>query len=205
MKIMRWVGLIVLVGLAYVGWRYYQIQSAAVRWEGPVKEILSEKFDKQANTTHMEYTSRIDAPVEEVFRAFQRPEDMQKYTEVIRSAKLLESEDNRKVIEVEAVILGQPQQMTLDFTFLPQEHRILMKGDSSLAAVEGEYRLTPSPDGTKTLLTYTATSEDKVNLPMPVGTQKSAARELFASTIRALNKGLAAQSAGGESATAQPQ
>lgn len=184
---------ILVIGVGYVGWRYSQLHSAAVRWEGPVEEILSEKFDKQANTVQMEYTSRIDAPIAEVVRAFSEPERMQEFTEVVRSAKLLKNEGNRKVVELEAVILGQPQQLTLEFTFVPTENRVLLKGDSSMADINGEYRFTPSPDGTKTLLTYTATSEDKVKLPVPVAVQKSAAREMFASTVQAVKKGLAAQ------------
>ncbi|MGH7961862.1 MAG: SRPBCC family protein [Candidatus Binatia bacterium] len=184
---------LLIIGAAYIGWRYYQLQSAAVRWEGPVEEILSEKLDKQANTMHMEFTSRVDAPVTEVMRAFSEPERMQEYTEVVRSAKLLKNEGNSKVVELEAVILGQPQQLTLEFTFLPTENRVLLKGSSSMADINGEYRFTPSPDGTKTLLTYTATSEDKVKLPVPVAVQKSAAREMFASTVQALKKGVAAQ------------
>ncbi|MGH8006825.1 MAG: hypothetical protein ACREQ3_07425, partial [Candidatus Binatia bacterium] len=75
---------LLIIGAAYIGWRYYQLQSAAVRWEGPVEEILSEKLDKQANTMHMEFTSRVDAPVTEVMRAFSEPERMQEYTEVVR-------------------------------------------------------------------------------------------------------------------------
>ncbi len=191
---MRWgVLAVVLCGLAYVGWRYAQIHSATVHWEGPVEEILSEKFDKNGNTAQMEFTSRIDAPAAEVFRAFTEPERMQEYTEVVRSAKLVQSEGNRKVVELEAVILGQPQQLTLDFTFLPAENRVMMKGGSTMANINGEYHLTPSPDGTKTLLTYTATSTDKVHLPRPVAVQKSASREMFASTVQAVKKRLAAQ------------
>lgn len=184
---------LVVVGVAYTAWWYSQLHSAAVRWEGQVEEILSEKLDKQLSTMHMEFTSRIDAPEAEVFRAFSEPERMQEFTEVVRSAKVLQNEGNRKVVELEAVILGQPQQLTLEFTFLPAEHRVLLKGDSSLANINGEYRFTPSPDGTKTLLTYTATSEDKVKLPVPESVQKSAAREMFASTVQALKKGVAAQ------------
>jgi hypothetical protein len=43
------------------------------------------------------------------------------------------------------------------------------------------------------LLTYQATLTDKGNLPLPLGVQKSAAREMFVATVQALKKGLAAQ------------
>jgi hypothetical protein len=92
------------------------------------------------------------------------------------------------------VILGQPQRFTLEFTFLPEEQRVEVKTvENQLTDFSGEYRLAPSPDGTKTLLTYSGTSKDKVKLPIPLALQKSALRETFVSTIQALKKGLATQ------------
>lgn len=185
---------IVIVAVGYVGWRALQVHSAAVRWEGKVDEILSEEIDKQGRTMQMKFTSRIDAPMAEVFRAFSEPERGPEFSSVIRSAKLVKSEGNSKVIELEAVILEQPQQMTLEFTFLPAENRVTIKTiENAMADLVGAYQFTPSPDGTKTLLTYTATSTDKMNLPVPLGVQKSAVREMFASSVQALKKGVASQ------------
>jgi hypothetical protein len=59
--------------------------------------------------------------------------------------------------------------------------------------ISGEYHFIPSPDGTKTLLIYTGTSRNKVNMPIPFAFQKNALRETFTSTVRALKRGLATQ------------
>ncbi|MBI3301617.1 MAG: SRPBCC family protein [Deltaproteobacteria bacterium] len=198
MKKTRW-GLlaVVIVGAAVLGLRYYQVRTAALRWEGPVPEILSEKLDKQADTMEIEFTSRIDAPPAAVLRAFTEPERSADFSNIVRYSKLLQSEGNRKVVEFEMVILGQPQRFTLEFTFLPEERRVTVKTvESQFSDLNGEYRLTPSPDGTKTLLTYSGTSRDKVKLPVPLAFQKSALRETFVSTLQALKKGLAAQRTG---------
>jgi Polyketide cyclase / dehydrase and lipid transport len=189
-------GLLALIGVgfAFLGVRYYQLRTAARLWEGPVPEILSEKLDKQADTMTIEFTSRIDAPVVAVLRAFSEPERTAEFSTIVRYSKLLQSEGNRKVVEFEMVILGQPQRFTLEFTFLPDEKRVVVKTvENQLADLSGEYRLVPSPDGTKTLLTYSGTSKDRVKLPVPLALQKSALRETFVSTIQALKKGLAAQ------------
>jgi uncharacterized protein YndB with AHSA1/START domain len=189
-------GLLALIGVgfAFIGVRYYQLRTAARLWEGPVPEILSEKLDKQADTMTIEFTSRIDAPVVAVLRAFSEPERTAEFSTIVRYSKLLQSEGNRKVVEFEMVILGQPQRFTLEFTFLPDEKRVVVKTvENQLADLSGEYRLVPSPDGTKTLLTYSGTSKDRVKLPVPLALQKSALRETFVSTIQALKKGLAAQ------------
>jgi len=189
-------GVLVLsvVGLVTAGWWYLRLRSAAQQWEGPVAEILSEKLEKDTDTMEIEFTSRVDAPVDAVFRAFTEPERSQEFSDSVRYAKLLSNEGNRKTVEFEMVILGQPQRLTLEFTFVPGEHRVTIRTiENQYSDLSGEYRLTPSPDGTKTLITYTGISKDKAKLPVPLALQKSALRETFVSTIRALKKGLAAQ------------
>jgi len=189
-------GVLVLsvVGLVTAGWWYLRLRSAAQQWEGPVAEILSEKLEKDTDTMEIEFTSRVDAPVDAVFRAFTEPERSQEFSDSVRYAKLLSNEGNRKTVEFEMVILGQPQRLTLEFTFVPEEHRVAIRTiENQFSDLGGEYRLTPSPDGTKTLVTYTGISKDKAKLPVPLALQKSALRETFVSTIRALKKGLAAQ------------
>jgi uncharacterized protein YndB with AHSA1/START domain len=193
-KIFWGVLVLCVVGLVTAGWWYLRLRSAAQQWEGPVAEILSEKLEKDTDTMEIEFTSRVDAPVDAVFRAFTEPERSQEFSDSVRYAKLLSNEGNRKTIEFEMVILGQPQRLTLEFTFVPGEHRVTIRTiENQYSDLSGEYRLTPSPDGTKTLITYTGISKDKAKLPVPLALQKSALRETFVSTIRALKKGLAAQ------------
>jgi len=193
-KIFWGVLVLCVVGLVTAGWWYLRLRSAAQQWEGPVAEILSEKLEKDTDTMEIEFTSRVDAPVDAVFRAFTEPERSQEFSDSVRYAKLLSSEGNRKTVEFEMVILGQPQRLTLEFTFVPGEHRVTIRTiENQFSDLSGEYRLTPSPDGTKTLITYTGISKDKAKLPVPLALQKSALRETFVSTIRALKKGLAAQ------------
>jgi uncharacterized protein YndB with AHSA1/START domain len=185
---------VVALGLIVLGVQYYQVRSAALQWEKPVADILGEKLEKDAGTMTVEFTSRLDAPVEAAFRAFTEPERMQEFSDTVRYAKLLRSEGNQKVVEFEMLILKQPQPLTIEFTFFPNEQRVAVKTiESQFSDLNGEYRLSPSPDGTKTLLTYTGTAKDKVKVPVPLAFQKSALRETFVATIRALKKGLAAQ------------
>jgi uncharacterized protein YndB with AHSA1/START domain len=194
-KKLLWGALALLaIGLIGFGVWYSRVRSAALQWEEPVGEILSEKLEKDTDTMAIEFSSRIDAPVAAVFRAFTEPERTQEFSDTVRYSKLVRSEGNQKVIELDMVVLGQPQHLTVEFTFFPDEHRITLKTlESQFSDLSGEYRLTPSPDGTKTLLTYTGIAKDKVKLPVPLAFQKSALRETFVSTVRALKKGLAAQ------------
>ncbi|MBM4255732.1 MAG: hypothetical protein FJ147_07525 [Deltaproteobacteria bacterium] len=197
MKKLLWSVLVLgVIGLTVGGWWYLRLRSAAQQWEGPVAEILSEKLEKDTDTMTIEFTSRVDAPVATVFRAFTEPERSKEFSDAVRYAKLLGSEDNRKTVELEMVILGQPQRMILEFTFIEAENRVALKTvENQFSELTGQYRLTSSPDGTKTLVTYSGIAKDKAKLPVPLALQKSALRETFVSTIRALKKGLAAQQA----------
>lgn len=182
------------VGIAFLGWRYYQWYTAAALWEGRGPDILSETLEKNADTMSIEFTARIDAPLDAVLRAFSEPERSVEFSNIVRFSKLLHSEGNKKTVEFEMVILGQPQRFSLEFTFLPEERRVTLKTvENPLSDLSGEYRFIPSPDGTKTLLTYTGTSKDKAKLPIPLAMQKSALRETFVATVQALKKGVAAQ------------
>ncbi len=193
------IGALVLLGLGvWAGLFFQRMRTAALQWEGPVAEILSEKLDKHADTMTMEFTSRLDAPLADIWQAFYEPERSAEFSETIRVSRLLQAQGNRKLVLFEMVMLGQPQRLSMQFTFLPGENRVRIRSvESQLSDIQGEYRFTPSPDGTKTLLTYTGTLKDKVNLPVPLALQKNAARESFVSTVRALKKGVESQNTAG--------
>ncbi len=185
---------VLIVGLGFFGWRFYQLRMAALEWEGPSEEILSEKLDKQADTMTMEFTSRLDTPIADIWQAFSEPERIAEFSETVRVSRLLKAQGNSKLVLFELELLGQPQRLSLEFTFISDENRVLIKSvESQLSDIQGEYHFTPSPDGAKTLLTYSAVVKGKVSLPVPLSLQKSAARETFVSTVRALKKGLEAQ------------
>ncbi len=193
MKKIMW-GLLALTAVIAltIGIGYYRLRSAAAPWEGPVEEILSERIDKNVDLMEVEFTTRIDAPLKAVFRAFSEPERTQEFSDSVHLSRLVSAQDNRKVVEFQAKVLGRPQNFTLEFIFFPSENRMTFKTvENPIADMQGEYRFLPSPDGKKTLLIYQATSKDKVNLPIPLSIQKSAAREAFVSLVRALKKGLA--------------
>ena len=183
-----------VIGVGFVGIRYYQARTAAAAWDGPVAEILSETLDKQDDTLRVEFTSRLDAPVAQVMRALAEPERSQELSNSVYRSELVSHHGNRKVVTFEMRVLGRPQESTLAFTFLPQENRVLLETvENQLTELSGEYMLTPSPDGKKTLLTYRASARDKTHMPIPLALQKSAMREAFVLTLRGLKKGLSGQ------------
>ncbi len=183
-----------VIGVGFISVRYYQAKSAAAEWNRPVAEILSETLDQQDDVLRVEFTSRLDAPVARVMRALTEPERSQEFSDSVRRSELVHHHGNRKVVAFEMQVLGRPQESTLAFTFFPQENRVLLETvENQMTDLRGEYVLTPSPDGEKTLLTYRASTKDKTHMPIPLGLRKSALREAFVLTLRGLKKGLVEQ------------
>src|SRR5258705_373999 len=85
------------------------------------------KLEKDTDPMSVEFTSRIDAPLDVVLRSFAEPERSAEFSPIVRYSKLVRSEGNKKVVEFEMVILGQPQHFTMEFTFLPTDQRVTLK------------------------------------------------------------------------------
>ena len=152
--------------------------------QGPAGEILTERIEKTADVLEVEFTARVDAPAERVFRAFREPERAQEFSDGVRRSRLVREGDNVKVVEFRLDVLGWPQEFVMEFAFEPHRRRVAFKTlRSSASEVEGAYLLTPH-DGS-TLVTYRATARDKVQAP-PLALQKRAARQAFTAVVRGL-------------------
>jgi hypothetical protein len=165
--------------------------------EGPVKEIATESIDKVGDTWKVNFTSRIDAPVDRVYQALVQPERMHEIApdNVLKSELVSQEGPNKKVMDLVFKLDILPpgfkvQTIRNELNFFPDEKRVTQKSiDFKLADISSEYKLTPTPDGKGTILTFTQTSKDKA--PMLVDSlQKGALRETYIRQVQILNKGL---------------
>ncbi|HJQ85198.1 MAG TPA: SRPBCC family protein [Candidatus Binatia bacterium] len=186
------VGAVVLVVLAYVFVQYRTIQEAAAC---PAKEITSSRMEKKGDTWHAELTSKIEAPLDKVFDAFQHPERAVEFVpENVMKSEIVEDKGNTKVVEVVGRLDILPpgfkvQNLRTEYTIYPAEHRITSKSiDFKLADINSEYNFEPTSDG-KTLLKFTQTSKQKQQLIVEA-LQKGALCETYATQVRAVNRAL---------------
>jgi hypothetical protein len=150
-----------------------------------------EMLEKNGDTFTIRLTKKIDQPIDKVWAGFQRPEDLEKYSEQYQQTKLVKSEGNTKVVDYRVSTLGQVQAFTMELTLQPSDKKVKLKTlESSLADIDGEYALAPSPDGKGTMITYKATQKDKVNIPAPVSVQKTAIKEAFDNLVAGIDKGI---------------
>ncbi len=184
---------VVVIAIAAGAWVFFKargVQQAAVKWEGQVPEITSAEISKENDVVTVKLLSRIDAPVADVFEAFQNPERSQGLVEEIKVAKVLSGDDTKKTVEFHITTLGQLQVLTVDLTYLKDQNTVGIKTVEGVIDIDGKYALSPSPDGKKTLVTYTATQRNKLPLPIPESVEQSAIKEQFANLMRAIKKDL---------------
>ena len=153
-----------------------------------------EILEKKGDTFTIKLQKTLDEPIDKVWASFQRPEDLEKYSEQYQQTKLLKSEGNTKVIDYRVSALGQVNAFTMELTMDPEKKHVGLKTlESSLVDITGEYDIQPGPGGKGTIVTYRASQKDKANIPVPVSVQKTAIKESFDNLIAAIKKGIQAQ------------
>jgi uncharacterized membrane protein len=186
------IAVVVVVVAGYVGLRFYQLQQAAQKWNGPVEGIASEKIEKNGDAFDVELTTIINAPADAVFDAFEHPERSEGMVKEIRQAKVLSGDDKKKTVMFQILALDQVQTLTLELTYDAAGKVISVKTVEGSAAIDGSYTLTSSPgDGKKTLVTYKA--KQSIPLPLPEGVLKGAIKEQFVNLMNAIRKDLTQQ------------
>jgi len=167
-----------------------RLQSEAAKWSGPVKEIIEEQVTREGKETRARYVSMIDGPSDAVLQAIWSVEDSPKTVENIKMAKVLESQGDTKVVEINLQALTLPlQNLTTQWTIDRQKKQVTFKTLKSQAQdIEALYVVEASPDGKRTRLTYTAVIRDKIALSLPQSVIDSANRETYVNTVRGVQK-----------------
>ncbi len=168
---------------------FVKANRAAVKWEGPVKEITYAKLDKDGAVFDIEMHSRIDAPVDTVWAAMKKPELLADNSEQYKLSRLLKEEGNKKQVEIHVLALDNLQTFIVEMVYDDKAKVATIKTiASSIADIDGSYELTPSPDGSKTLYIYKAIQTDKIQIPISTDVQRSAIKESFVGQLNAIKK-----------------
>jgi hypothetical protein len=186
------VGAVVLAVLVFVYVQYRKVQQAA---SCPAKEIATSSMQKIGDTWHVTFTSKIDAPLDKVFDAFQHPERMVEFVpENIRKSEVVEQSGNKKTLDIVGSLDILPpgfkiQSLRTEYTVNPAEHRITSDTVNKLAEIKSDIQFEASSDGKETLLKVTQTSKQKQPLPTEA-LEKGVLCEAYATTVRAVNRAL---------------
>jgi hypothetical protein len=197
-NILAIVGVAVLAVLGFVGYQYWKIQQALT---GPAKEIVSEKIERQGDTWHASFVSKLNYPPDDVYQAFSQPERLSEIMpDNFKQSKLVSSEGNKKVVDFIAVLEILPpgfkiQNPRIEFNYFPNEKRITTKTiDFQLADITSEYKIEPADGGKASVVRLEQQNKPKT-AAIVESLQKGAIREAYITQVRAANKGIAEEKA----------
>lgn len=197
-NILAIVAVLVLAVAGFVGYQYWKVQRALT---GPAKEIVSEKIERDGDTWHASFVSKIDATPDEVWEAFTQPERSSEIMpENFKQSKLVSSEGNKKVVDFIAVLEILPpgfkvQNPRVEITYFPAEKRMTTRTiDFQLADIQSEYKIEPADGGKATIVRLEQTNKPKT-ASIVESLQKGAIRESYITQIRTANKGIAQEKA----------
>ncbi len=162
----------------------------------PTKEIVTESMTKDGDTWSVEFTSKIDAPVDKVWEAMNKPERAHELApDNVLKSELVKEDGNTKVVDIVGRLEVLPpgfkvQSIRNEFVFYPAEKRFTQKSiDFKLSDLTSEYKLEPADGGKATLITFKQTSKSKSAMLVD-SLQKGALRETYVTQIKILNKSL---------------
>src|SRR5712692_3751017 len=161
------VGVVILLAVAYVGFKYWQLQQMAAKYKD-AKEVASESIEKDGSkwTIHME--SVIGKPIDKVWKALHQPERSHEFIEAFKKSELKKEEGNVKTVEFQVQVLTLPlQTFVVQLTFDDAGHSVGLKTLSGPQDQTATYQLTML-DPNKTLLVLDGTAVDKVSVPLPL-------------------------------------
>jgi carbon monoxide dehydrogenase subunit G len=201
-KIAAVVALLIVVIAAYLGYRYWQVQSMAQKY-AKATEIASASIEKNGPIWTIHIESVIADPIDAVWKALRQPErSAELVPTAFKRSNLTKEEGSKKSLELEVTLLSLPsQKMVAELNYDDAAHKMKIDTSKGLQDIHGRYELT-ALSADRTLLVFDGTAEDKVSLPLPQSVVEGALRELFVVQVRAIQAAIHGKATGTAAAAA---
>ena len=176
------VGVLVVVVVAFAGWRFYQSRRAQKAG------LLTENIAHDGDIWKADFTARIPAPEQTVFNTIQNIENA--HSDQVKAVRVLSQNGNKKTVEMDiAGPGGQTITTQLEFEYLPAQKKIVYHTVSNpLLDTHAEYQL--GDEGASTFIDYHETTKLLQQVPVPDGVIKQVIRGVFISQLEGLKKAL---------------
>jgi len=173
---------ILLAVVAIVGWRYYQMHRA--RQAG----LLTENIGHDGDVWKADFTARIPAPEQTVFRAIRDIENTR--SDQIKAVRVVSQSGNEKTVDLDlAGPAGQTITTELQFEYLPEQKKIVYHTvNNPILDTQAIYQL--GDEGASTFIDYHETTHLLQPLPVPDGVIKQVIRGIFVAQLETLKRTL---------------
>lgn len=158
-------------------------QGENVMLEREVKEMPDGSVD-------MRFVSLVNAPGEELYKAFIDVERHHEFIEGVTESKVVSSVGGtKKVIDVTNRVLGRPNQARIEWTFDRDNKRAAFKTvEADFTDNSAEYQVEVSPDGKRALITTHYQLRDKGGHPFPIHSLKQGVIDGHVAAVRSIKR-----------------
>jgi len=158
-------------------------QGENVMLEREVKEMPDGSVD-------MRFVSLVNAPGEELYKAFIDVERHHEFIEGVTESKVVSSVGGtKKVIDVTNRVLGRPNQARVEWTFDRDNKRAAFKTvEADFTDNSAEYQVEVSPDGKRALITTYYHLRDKGGHPFPIHSLKQGVIDGHVAAVRSIKR-----------------
>ena len=138
----------------------------------------------------MRFVSLVNAPGEELYRAFIDVERHHEFIEGVTESKVVSTVGGtKKVIDVTNRVLGRPNQARIEWTFDRDHKRAAFRTvEADFTDNSAEYEVAVSPDGKRALITTHYHLRDKGGHPFPIHSLKQGVIDGHIAAVRSIKR-----------------
>lgn len=141
-------------------------------------------------SVEMRFVSLVNAPGEELYKAFIDVEHHHEFIEGVTETKVVSTSGSTgKVLDVTNRVLGRPNQARIEWTIDRDNKRMAFKTiKADFTDNSAEYQVEVSPDGKRALITTVYHLRDKGGHPFPIHALKQGVIDGYASAVRSVKR-----------------
>jgi hypothetical protein len=153
--------------------------------------LLEKKVEQKADgSVEMDFVSLVNAPGEEIYKAFIDVENHDKFIDGVTESKVVSSVGGtKKVIDVTNNVLGRPNRAQIEWTIDRDRKRVSFRTvKSDYTDNSADYQVEVSPDGKRALITTHYVLRDKGGHPFPIHTLKQGVIDGHLAAVRSIKR-----------------
>lgn len=160
-------------------------------WNQGENVLLEKRIEERSDgSVAMHFVSLVNAPGDELWKAFIDVENHDKFIEGVTESKLVKSTGGvTKIVDVTNRVIGRPNHARVEWTIDRDNKVIAFKTlEAELTDNSATYRVETSPDGKRAKITTDYLLRDKGGHPFPIHTLKQGVVDGYTAAVRSVKR-----------------
>ena len=160
-------------------------------WKQGEDFLLEKKVDvKPDGSVEMHFVSLVNAPGDEIYKAFIDVEHHDQFIEGVTESKLVSSVGGtKKVVDVTNKVIGRPNRARVEWTIDRENKKISFRTlEAEFTDNSAEYQVETSPDGKRAMITAEYHLRDKGGHPFPIHVLRQGVIDGYVAAVRSVKR-----------------